>query len=49
MTISRWERAGILPPSVAIGGRKFWRLRDLEELERKGNPGRSSAGRRKQA
>jgi hypothetical protein len=35
-SILRWERTGVLPPPVWINGRKFWRLSDLERLEREG-------------
>jgi len=33
-TILRWERDKVLPPPVWIGKRKYWRLSDLERLER---------------
>lgn len=30
----RWQRDKVLPPPVWIGKRKYWRLSDLERLER---------------
>jgi DNA-binding transcriptional MerR regulator len=33
-TIGRWEDAGILPAAARIQKRKYWRLSDLERLER---------------
>lgn len=29
-TMEKWTRLGVLPPSVKIGNRHYWRLRDLE-------------------
>lgn len=35
-TIREWELAGILPQPDRIAGRKYWRLRVLEQAERDG-------------
>jgi predicted DNA-binding transcriptional regulator AlpA len=35
MSIWRFEQQGILPQHITIGGRSFWRLKDvLEAIER---------------
>jgi DNA-binding transcriptional MerR regulator len=33
-TVARWEDAGILPAAAWIAKRKYWKLSDLERLER---------------
>ncbi len=33
MTIWRWEKAGIFPKHISIGGRNFWRDSDLRAVE----------------
>jgi predicted DNA-binding transcriptional regulator AlpA len=34
MTIWRWEKDGLFPKHIAIGGRNFWRDSDLRTVER---------------
>jgi predicted site-specific integrase-resolvase len=36
MTLSRWVKAGILPPPVKIGNRNFWWADDVERLAEQG-------------
>lgn len=31
-TIEKWTRLGVLPPSIVIGNRHFWRLVDIERF-----------------
>lgn len=31
MTIYRWEKAGLFPKRISVGGRVFWRLSEILE------------------
>lgn len=44
MTLSRWVKAGILPPPIKIGTRNFWWADDVERLAEKG-ANRAQCGR----
>lgn len=32
VTLWRWERDGIMPPAMRIGGRKYWPVSAVDEL-----------------
>ena len=31
-TIHRWEASGVIPPSITLGGSKFWNATDVDEF-----------------
>lgn len=44
MTLSRWVKAGILPPPVKIGTRNFWWAEDVDRLAEQGTSPRRRPG-----
>jgi hypothetical protein len=37
-TFLRWADSGIVPPGLKIGGRRLWRIADLDDhIQRAGN------------
>ena len=34
-TIQNWKRKGILPEGLKIGGKRLWRISEIEEYERR--------------